>query len=178
MEETRAEKHTGMIGTVLSWVDLNPNSTPIGDAATGEKTNVDILSQVRANPLINFEVFSSEEQAVYTKSLNMLNASFANELAARTDDDDPYVPTNNARMIEYKVAERNAMMWQIPNMNNLAPVTLEMWQKLIHVSDSELKACLYNALNGVTPSKMVTMKDTIKISCFRDKYRCSEPVGI
>ncbi|KAL2631411.1 hypothetical protein R1flu_016097 [Riccia fluitans] len=163
---------------VLSWVDLNCNLILAGDTATGEKPSVDILSEIRANLLINFAVFSFEEQAVYTKSLHMPNASSVNELAARTDDGDPYVLTDSARMIEYRVSEKNAMMWDIPNMNNLAPMTLEMWQKLIHASDSEQKTCLYNALNGVTPSKMVTMKDTIKMSCFRDKYRCGEPVSI
>ncbi|KAL2643536.1 hypothetical protein R1flu_011123 [Riccia fluitans] len=172
MEEIRAEKHAGMIGTVLNWVDLNRNSTPVGDGTLGEKTNVDVLSQVRANPLINFSVFSSEEQAVYNESLDLLNVSFANELAARTDEGELYIPTDNARMIEYKVSEKNAMMWKIPNMNNLAPMTLEMWQKLIHASDTEQRDCLHNALNGVTPSKMLTMKDTVKMACFRDKYRC------
>ncbi|KAL2624162.1 hypothetical protein R1flu_008407 [Riccia fluitans] len=108
----------------------------------------------------------------------MLNVSSVNELAARTDEGELYIPTDNARMIEYKVSEKNAMMWKIPNMNNLAPVMLEMWQKLIHASDAEQRDCLHNALNGVTPSKMVTMKDTIKMACFRDKYRCSELVGI
>ncbi|KAL2621145.1 hypothetical protein R1flu_001350 [Riccia fluitans] len=178
MEEIRAEKHAGMIGTVLNWVDLNRNSTPVGDGTLGEKTNVDVLSQVRANPLINFLVFSSEEQAVYNESLDLLNVSSANELAARTDEGELYVPTDNARMIEYKVSEKNAMMWKIPNMNNLAPLTLEMWQKLIHASDTEQRDCLHNALNGVTQSKMLTMKDTVKMACFRDKYRCSELVGI
>ncbi|KAL2622707.1 hypothetical protein R1flu_002912 [Riccia fluitans] len=42
MEEIRAEKHAGMIGTVLNWVDLNQNSTPVGDGTLGEKTNVDV----------------------------------------------------------------------------------------------------------------------------------------
>ncbi|KAL2652426.1 hypothetical protein R1flu_020554 [Riccia fluitans] len=178
MEETRAEKHMEMIGTVLSWVDLDRNSIPVDDSTAGKKTSVDILSQVRANPLINFAVFSSEEQAGYTESLDMLNVSSTDELAARTDEGDPYVPTDSARLIEYRVSEKNAMMWRIPSMNNLAPFTLKMWHRLIHASDAEQKSCLYNALNGITPSKLVTMRDTIKMSCFRDKYICREPVSI
>ncbi|KAL3688787.1 hypothetical protein R1sor_015096 [Riccia sorocarpa] len=179
-EEARAEKHVGVIGTVLSWTDLDKNTSTPTDGINGEKTKIDILSQVKANPLINFSVFSTEEQAVYTESLDGLNSSTANELAARTDEGEQFVPTDSPRMIEYKVSEKNSMMWKIPNMNNLAPLTLEMWQKLIHASDAELKTCMSNALNGITPAKLMASKDTIKMSFFRDKYlvHCGEPITV
>ncbi|KAL2650614.1 hypothetical protein R1flu_018742 [Riccia fluitans] len=64
---------------------------------------LDQMEETRAEKHAGMIVFSSEEQAGYTESLDMLNVSSTNELAARTDEGDPYVPTDSARLIEYSV---------------------------------------------------------------------------
>ncbi|KAL3684852.1 hypothetical protein R1sor_002874 [Riccia sorocarpa] len=178
VEDGRAEKLSNMIGRVLSWINLQKETQELkGDDVT-ETACADISSQVRANPMIDFSIFSKEEQANYTESLENLNASAADERALMNADGDPFIPTDTPRTVEYRVSEKCGMMWKVQNMNNLAPITIDMWSKLVNMSDSELKSCKDNAIHGSIPAKMLNLKETIKMAHFRDKYRCSESVSV
>ncbi|KAL3702031.1 hypothetical protein R1sor_020053 [Riccia sorocarpa] len=177
IEETRAEKIAACIGTVLSWVDSDKNTESISEPAKSTSPPKDPSSLLRTNPLLNLDALTSEEKAFYDEGLESLKSgSMLNDLASMTAEGDPFVPTDSQRMIEYKASERNNMLWKVPNMNNLAPVTAEMWTKLINASDAELKVCEFNALNGITPAKSLSLSDTVKMISFRDKYRCPEPI--
>ncbi|KAL3681477.1 hypothetical protein R1sor_024433 [Riccia sorocarpa] len=178
IEDGRADKLSGMIARALSWVDLLKN-TQTGDGTDGPGSNfADISSQVRSNPLIDFTIFSEEEKACLDEGLDSLNSNAAGDKAAVSNDGDPFIPTDTPRTVEYRVSEKCGMMWKCQNMNNLAPVTIDMWSKMVNMTDNELSTCKDNAINGIIPSKVIPIRESIKMASFRDKYTCTEPVSV
>ncbi|KAL3687757.1 hypothetical protein R1sor_014066 [Riccia sorocarpa] len=133
---------------------------------------------VKSNPLINFAIFTEEEKASFTEGLESLTASATGEKASVNDNGDPYIPTDTPRTIEYRVSEKLGMMWKCSNMNNLAPITLDMWSKMVNLSEGELSACKSNAIQGIIPAKVISLRETIKMVLFRDKYKCTESVSV
>ncbi|KAL3683092.1 hypothetical protein R1sor_001114 [Riccia sorocarpa] len=178
IEDSRAEKLAGMIARVLSWTDLHKNTMNVETTEGPINVCPDISSQVRTNPLIDFSLFSEEEKANYTESLDSLNSNSAGDKASVNDDGDPFIPTDTSRTIEYRVSEKNGMMWKCSNMNNLSPVTLTMWTKLVNLSEAELKVCKQNAIDGIIPAKIIPLRESIKMASFKDKYKCTEPVSV
>ncbi|KAL3702163.1 hypothetical protein R1sor_020185 [Riccia sorocarpa] len=175
LDETRALKHATMIGRALIWVDLEKN---VYLKPEEKEDQVDVSAQIRNNPLIDFDVFSSEEQAGYTENLDNLSNSLAGETVAMSDKGDPFVPTDSARTIEYNVSEKGSMMWKLSNMNSLAPLSAAIWGQLINISEVEEKQCLDAAINGIAPAKVLPWREAFKMSFFRDKYSCQEPVAV
>ncbi|KAL3689803.1 hypothetical protein R1sor_016112 [Riccia sorocarpa] len=153
IEDGRADKLAGIIARVLSWTDLNKNSQTQDGADGVNGSCADISSQVKANPLINFSIFSEEEKMNFTEGLDNLNANAAEEKASVNDGGDPYIPIDTPRTIEYRVSGKNGMMWKCANMNNLAPFTLDMWAKLENMWEGEINLCKSNAIQGVIPAK-------------------------
>ncbi|KAL3683946.1 hypothetical protein R1sor_001968 [Riccia sorocarpa] len=178
VEDGRAAKLSNMIGRMLSWINLKKETQNDNGEPKVDGSYADISSQVRANPIINFAIFSKEERDSYAESLDNINANAAGEKALMSEDGDPFIPTDTPRTVEYRVSEKNGMMWKIPNMNNLAPITIDMWTKLVNLSEGELDTCRNNAINDTIPAKLLNLKDTVKMAFFRDKYKCSEPVSV
>ncbi|KAL3696326.1 hypothetical protein R1sor_010402 [Riccia sorocarpa] len=178
IEDSRADKLSGIIARVLSWTDLKKNSHGSDKPDGSAGMCADICTQVKTNPMINFAIFSEEEKASFTEGLDSLNAAAAGEKAAVNDDGDPYIPTDTPRTVEYRVSEKNGMMWKCPNMNNLAPFTLDMWKKMTNLSEGEMTSCKDNASLGNITAKLIPLRDTIRMASFQDKYKCTEPVSV
>ncbi|KAL2644520.1 hypothetical protein R1flu_012107 [Riccia fluitans] len=168
-----------MIGAALTWVDLDKNTLSSSSASSSVSSiSVGVTSQLRSTPMINFEIFSEEEKAFYIKTIEVLDASTTSNLASVTEDGDPFMPVDSPRMIEYKVSDKQGMLWKIPNMNNFATLTIDMWAKLINALEAELNQCELNVINCSTPLKLINLKETVKMISFRDKYRCAEAVSV
>ncbi|KAL3687337.1 hypothetical protein R1sor_013646 [Riccia sorocarpa] len=178
IEDGKAEKLAGIIARVLSWVDLQKNTKSSSDTEPNVEPCADISSQLKANPLIDFNFFSEDEKANVEEGIDNLNSSAAEEVASMNGDGDPFIPTDTPRTVEYRVSEKHRMMWKCCNMNNLAPITLDMWAKFVNLSEGEISACRNNAINGNIPAKVIAMKDTLKMALFRDKYSCTETVSV
>lgn len=59
----------------------------------------------------------------------------------------PFYP---AWHIEWEVSAMNAMMWRIPNVNHLAPISVDMWQYWAFLTPKEIQARHANAIRGVS----------------------------
>ncbi|KAL3696332.1 hypothetical protein R1sor_010408 [Riccia sorocarpa] len=177
-EEGRASDLARMISKTLSWVDSDKNVLPCEVEKAPEVCKVNVPALVRSNPLICFDVFSEEEQQVMADSLENLQTSQIDERSEFTDGGDYFIPTDTPRMIEYRVSDKQSMMWKTTNINNLAPLSICVWAKLVNLTKDELSTCETNAINGVMRTKIYLLKDSIKMTSFRDKYRCSDVASV
>ncbi|KAL3687338.1 hypothetical protein R1sor_013647 [Riccia sorocarpa] len=177
-EEGRASDLAKIIGKTLSWIDLEKNMVPGEVDVVPDICKVDVPALVRSNPLICFDVFSNEEQQQYEDSLENLQSSQIDERSEYTDTGDYFIPTDTPRTIKYRVSDRHSMMWKTSNINSLAPLSICVWAKLANLTKEELSACETNAINGVIRTKIYLLKDTIKMTSFRDKYRCSDVASV
>ncbi|KAL3686412.1 hypothetical protein R1sor_008986 [Riccia sorocarpa] len=169
IEDSRSEKLAADISVALSWDSLE-RKIPVDES----NSVADVPTQVKNNPLISFDHFTEEEKSAYTNQLDNFSMTQASDLAANFDAGDPFVPVDTPRTVEYRVSEKSGMMWRISNMNNLSPISLDMWVKFANVSDAELKRCEQDAKQGSMVAKIHTLRDSIKMSSFRDKYKCPE----
>ncbi|KAL3700567.1 hypothetical protein R1sor_018589 [Riccia sorocarpa] len=100
-EEGRAANLARLIGRTLSWIDEDKNVLPEDIEPIQETLSVDVPTLVKTNPLICFEVFSSEEQQQLADSLDNLQTSQIEENAEFTQGGDYFIPTDTPRTVEY-----------------------------------------------------------------------------
>ncbi|KAL3683561.1 hypothetical protein R1sor_001583 [Riccia sorocarpa] len=74
-EEGRASELAKVIGKALSWIDLEKSVIPGEVESTPDTCTVDVPALVKSNPLICFDVFSSDEQTQLNDSLDGLHSS-------------------------------------------------------------------------------------------------------
>ncbi|CAM6082443.1 unnamed protein product [Calypogeia fissa] len=63
---------------------------------------------------------------------------------------EPYVPVLPPRHLEWESSKVDGCLWKIKNINNLAPISLEMWQAWGTINSEEVLQCRERALNAVT----------------------------
>lgn len=63
-------------------------------------------------------------------------------------DGEPFVPISPPRFIEWETSKVDCCMWRIPNINNLAPLSIDMWQSWASLSSDDIARCRANALRG------------------------------
>ncbi|CAM6082399.1 unnamed protein product [Calypogeia fissa] len=92
---------------------------------------------------------------------------------------EPYVPVLPPRYIEWECAKEDGCMWKIKNINNLAPISIAMWQAWGTVSDAEVLQCRDRALNAVTISdKPPVFVSQWPMTAFGPpKYKCQVVAG-
>lgn len=60
----------------------------------------------------------------------------------------PTVPFTPHRSVEDQVALKNHQCWKLPNINLLAPITVNMWKTWADISIEEMKVLESNAIHG------------------------------
>lgn len=65
----------------------------------------------------------------------------------------PSVPWLPPRQLELRLGGLENRMWMHPNINHLAPITVEMWKCWASLSDQEIATAISNAVNNEQPLK-------------------------
>ena len=65
----------------------------------------------------------------------------------------PSVPWLPPRLLEVRLGGLENRMWMHPNINHLAPITIEMWKCWASLSDQEMATAVSNAVNNEQPLK-------------------------
>ena len=65
----------------------------------------------------------------------------------------PSVPWLPPRQLELRLGGLENRMWMHPNINHLAPITIDMWKCWASLSDQEIAICISNAVNNEQPLK-------------------------
>ena len=65
----------------------------------------------------------------------------------------PSVPWLPPRQLELRLGGLENRMWMHPNINHLAPITIDMWKCWASLSDQEIAVCISNAVNNEQPLK-------------------------
>lgn len=133
--------HGRKIARLLSYPS-HDTSLPIASVTT-----TDIASKLRGNPLLNTEWLSPEERLAFSDSIDGAHSS-QKELDDSKTDGEPFVPISPPRFIEWESSKVDCCMWRIPNINNLAPLSIDMWQSWASLSTDDIKMCRANALRG------------------------------
>ncbi|CAM6104312.1 unnamed protein product [Calypogeia fissa] len=120
------------------------NNTPLANTQ-------DLCNSIKENPLLDIQWLTPDEQTALSQSLETVNSSQV-VAPAEIFVGETFVPVLPPRHIEWEVSAVDCCMWKIPNINNLAPISLAMWQAWATVSNLELKLCREQALNVVTLS--------------------------
>ena len=107
----------------------------------------------------------------------------ANQVAADLDKLEasglgPSVPWLPPRQLELRLGGLENRMWMHPNINHLAPITIEMWKCWASLSDQEVAICMSNAVNNVQPLKNgCKLTAAFPISAY-DPKKCSITEGV
>lgn len=84
----------------------------------------------------------------------------------------PFVPT---RAIEEQVAFKGYRCWGLPNINLLAPITINMWKTWAHLTDGEMETLRNNAVYGTGVLKEAQLiPHNFPLSLF-DHHKCPLP---
>ncbi|CAM6082422.1 unnamed protein product [Calypogeia fissa] len=146
-----ASKMSRQIDKVLN-NDQTATAPPDQDQMPLETTAAaDIQNLVHSNPLMDLEFLSPEEQADLQDMIQNMDPPGTEEVE-EPHDRDTYIPIFPRRYVERLVAPYDAMMWRIPNLNQLAPILLTMWQHWVNANVDELAECHDRAIRGVFES--------------------------
>ncbi|CAM6104314.1 unnamed protein product [Calypogeia fissa] len=173
-----ARKMSRQIDKVLN-NDHNVPTPPDQDQNTPEKAaEVDIHTLVHSNPLMDLEFLSPKEQADLQDMIQNMEPADTEEVDG-PHAGDTYIPIFPQRFVKHMVAPFDAMMWRIPNLNQLAPISMPMWQHWVNASVDELAECHDRAIRGVFESPLfpATAVTTLAwpMNIFKSpKYKCVE----
>ncbi|CAM6093960.1 unnamed protein product [Calypogeia fissa] len=157
---------------------IGPATPVAAESSTPQASPQDLCNSIKENPLLDIQWLTPEEQIVLSQSLETINSS-QTVTPVDTFIGEPFVPVLPPRHIEWEVSAVDCCMWKIPNINNLAPISLAMWQAWATVSNLELKLCREQALNAVTMSdKAPVFVSNWPMRIFRyPKYHCPVAAG-
>ncbi|CAM6102377.1 unnamed protein product [Calypogeia fissa] len=116
-----------------------------------QDNQLDLCNGIKENPLLDVQWLAAEEQVELSQALENVNSSQSvseEEVFTR----EPFVLVLPPRYIEWEVFAVDCCMWKIPNVNNLAPISIATWQAWATISSLELRLCREQALNVVTKS--------------------------
>lgn len=120
-----------------------PSPTPTDQSSVSSST--DIASRLRDNPLINTEWLSPDKRVAFLECIDGAHSS-QKEYDESKAEGEPFVPLTPPRFIEWESSKVDCCMWRIPNINNLAPLSIEMWKSWASLSAADVTQCRTNAL--------------------------------
>ena len=114
----------------------------------------DVVSQRPKSLLSRLPIPEDEKDSIIQYCAEI----FANQAAADLDKLEasglgPSVPWLPPRQLELRLGGLENRMWMHPNINHLAPITIEMWKCWASLSDQEIAICISNAVNNEQPLK-------------------------
>lgn len=114
----------------------------------------DVVSQRPPSLLTRLPIPEDEKDSIIQYCAEIT----ANQAAADLDKLEasglgPSVPWLPPRQLELRLGGLENRMWMHPNINHLAPITVEMWKCWASLSDQEMAISMSNAINNEQPLK-------------------------
>ncbi|CAM6082055.1 unnamed protein product [Calypogeia fissa] len=129
--------------------------TPVNSAASSSasSSSTDLRSTIQGNPLLDLTWLTEDELIEMNEAMSMVDCSPV--LNGDSDPDtpsseEPYVPVLPPRHLKWESSKVEACLWKIKNINNLAPLSINIWQAWGTISTEEVLQCRECALNAVT----------------------------
>lgn len=108
-----------------------------------------IASKLKDNPLLNTNWLSPEERAAFAKSIKgdtpILPLEKSTTPSLKVNRLSRHPPP---RSIEWESSKEAGCLWRIPNINNMTPISIKMWQSWASLSAYDIKRCRDSALRG------------------------------
>ncbi|CAM6082137.1 unnamed protein product [Calypogeia fissa] len=129
--------------------------TPVNSAASSSasSSSTDLRSTIQGNPLLDLAWLTEDELLEMKDTMSMVDCFPILTGDSEPDTptfEEPYVPVLPPRHLEWESSKVDACLWKIKNINNLAPLSLEISQAWGTVSTEEVLQCRECALNVVT----------------------------
>lgn len=87
----------------------------------------------------------------------------------------PFVPFTPPRSVEEQLASKGYRCWGLPNINLLAPISINMWKTWAHLTDAELKILRNNVVHGTgTMKEAQNIPHNFPLALF-DHQKCNLP---
>ncbi|CAM6082364.1 unnamed protein product [Calypogeia fissa] len=150
------------IHSLLSGSPSAPPNTPVMSPVLDDSPSFDLCSSIKSsqvkssikgNPLLDLTWLTEDELIEMNVAISVVDYSpLLVEGVEEPVAGEPYVPVLPPRHIEWECSKEDGCMWKIKNINNLAPLSIAMWQAWGTVSDAEVLQCRDRALNAITIS--------------------------
>ncbi|CAM6094476.1 unnamed protein product [Calypogeia fissa] len=122
-------------------------------AETPIPPSLDLGSNIKENPLLDLDWLTEDELIEMNIALSCVDSTpipTQNDPTEAVGPGEPFVPLLPSGFLEYESSKEDGCMWRIKNINNLAPISLDMWQAWATVSTDEVLRCRERALQEVT----------------------------
>ena len=139
----------------------------------------DVVSQRPKSLLSRLPIPADEKESIIQYCAEIT----ANQAAADLDKLEasglgPSVPWLPPRQLEVRLGGLENRMWMHPNINNLAPITVEMWKCWASLSDQEVAVAISNAVHNEQPLKNgCKLTAAFPISAY-DPKKCNITEGV
>ncbi|CAM6103462.1 unnamed protein product [Calypogeia fissa] len=154
--------------------------TPVDSPVAADPQSTDLSCSIRNNPLLDLTWLTKDELIEMNVAIYVVDCSpILTDGTEEVITGEPYVPVLPPRHIEWECSKEDGCMWKIKNINNLAPISIAMWQPWGTVSDVEVLQCRDRALNAVTiADKPHVFVSLLPMSAFGPpKYKCQVAAG-
>ncbi|CAM6093931.1 unnamed protein product [Calypogeia fissa] len=113
----------------LSVTPPNPVNSAASSSASSSST--DLRNTIQENPLLDLVWVTEDELIEMNEAMSMVDCSLLPNGESDPDtptSEEPYVPVLPPRHLEWESSKVDACLWKIKNINNLAPLSIEIWQ--------------------------------------------------
>lgn len=145
----------------------------------GSTPTRDVVSQRPKSLLSRLPIPDDEKDSI----IQFCAEITANQAAADLDKLEasglgPSVPWLPPRQLELRLGGLENRMWMHPNINHLAPISIEMWKCWASLSDQEMAIAISNAVNNEQPLKNgCKLTAAFPISAY-DPKKCNITEGV
>lgn len=161
-DSERMAAQTKLIDEAL--LSANPEVKPVAEKGPqqtksrlliiGSTPTRDVVTQRPKSLVTRLPIPEDEKESIMQYCADIT----ANQAAADLDKLEasglgPSVPWLPPRQLELRLGGLENRMWMHPNINHLAPITIEMWKCWASLSDQEVAVCISNAANNEQPLK-------------------------
>lgn len=164
---------------VKSITEKGSNQTKSTILVIGDSPKRDVVTQRPKSLLTRLPIPADEKDAIFQYCADIA----ANQMAADRDKLEasglgPSVPWLPPRQLELRLGGLENWMWMHPNINHLAPITVDMWKCWASLSEQEVAVCISNAINNEQPLKNgCKLTAAFPISAY-DPKKCSITEGV
>ncbi|CAM6124014.1 unnamed protein product [Calypogeia fissa] len=165
--------------------EISPLGTPDQVNIRAEpilSTRVDLHCSIKENPLLDLDYLTEDELIEMNLSISYVDSlplptQHCEIESAGTEE--PFVPLLPPRFLEWESSKEDGCMWQIKNINNLAPISLDMWQGWATISPNEVLQCRERALQEISlcDKAPVFINEWPMMVFGTPKYKCQVAVG-
>lgn len=164
---------------VKSVTNTNSNQSRSRLLVIGGSPTRDAVSQRPKSLVSRLPIPEDEKESILQYCADIA----ANQAAADLDKLEasglgPSVPWLPPRQLELRLGGLENRMWMHPNINHLAPITIEMWKCWASLSDQEIAVAISNAVNNEQPLKNgCKLTAAFPISAY-DPKKCNITEGV